>query len=115
MLVLAKMDLDCHDGAIRVAADGATVTFSCGVTDKHSVTLGGNRTLALSGDSDGQTILIILKQDGTGGRTVSYWSGILWPGGTVPTLTATAGKTDVLSFLRLSAGNYLGFVVALNL
>jgi hypothetical protein len=112
---VARVNMDSHDGAVRAATDGATVTFDCGKADKHSVTLGGNRTLALTGDTDGQVSLIILKQDATGGRTVSYWSGILWPGGTVPTLTTTAGKYDVFSFVRLSSGVYLGFTVGLNL
>jgi hypothetical protein len=112
---VARVNMDSHDGTIRVATDGATVTFDCGKADKHTVTLGGNRTFALTGDTDGQTILIIPKQDATGGRTGTFWSGILWPGGTVPTLTATAGKYDVFSFVRLSSGVYLGFAVGMSL
>jgi hypothetical protein len=112
---VARVNMDSHDGAVRVATDGATVTFDCGKADKHSVTLGGNRTLAVTGDTDGQTFLVILKQDATGGRTVTFWSGIKWPGGTAPTLTTTASKWDVVSFIKESTGVYLGFVVGQNL
>lgn len=41
---------------------------------------------------------VILKQDGTGGRTVTWPANVKWPGGTVPTLTATAHAVDVFEF-----------------
>jgi hypothetical protein len=112
---LAKVGMGAHDGAVLTAADGATVTFDCAKSDKHKEVLGGNRTLALSGDTDGQTILLVLQQDATGSRTVTWWTGILWPGGALPTLTTAANKRDVFSFVRESAGVYLGFVVGQNL
>jgi hypothetical protein len=107
--------IDSHYGAITTDTDGATVTFDFGLTDKHLVTLGGNRTLAISGGFDGQTMLLILKQDATGSRTVTWWSSITWPGGAAPTLSTGAGKIDVFSFLRTATGAYLGFTVGLNL
>lgn len=112
---LNQVQIDSHTGVTTADTDAATITFDCVLSDKHQVTLAGNRTLALSGDTDGQTVLIILQQDATGSRTVTWWTGILWPGGTVPTLTTTASKRDVFSFIRLSSGVYLGFVVGANL
>jgi len=100
---------------ITADTDGSTITFDASLNDKHSVTLGGNRTLAVSNDYDGQVVTLILKQDSTGTRTVTWFSGILWPGGTVPTLTTTPSKTDVFSFIRVSSGHYLGFIVGQNL
>ena len=95
--------------------DGATVTFDLNAANTHTVTLGGNRTLALSNVDAGQKFIIRLVQDGTGSRTVTWFSTIKWPGGTTPTLTTTANKTDVFGFICTSAGNYDGFVVGLNL
>jgi hypothetical protein len=97
------------------ATDGATVTFDLSAGSVQQVVLGGNRTLAVSNDATRPSFLLILQQDATGSRTVTWWSGILWPGGTVPTLTTTASKRDVFSFRRLSTGIYLGFVVGQNL
>jgi hypothetical protein len=111
---LAPVQLDSHSGVITADADAATVTFDLNLSDKHQIVLGGNRTLALANDDDGQTFLIVTQQDATGGRVPVWWAGILWPGGTVPTLTATANKRDVFSFLRLSAGVYLGWLVGAN-
>jgi hypothetical protein len=101
-------------GDLTTATDGATVTFNLATSRRQIVTLGGSRTLALSNDADGMAFTVILKQDGTGSRTVTWWSGIKWPGGTVPTLTTTAGKYDVFAFVRIASGEYLGFAGSLN-
>ncbi len=103
-----------HYGDLTTDSDGATITFDMEVTDKHMVTLGGNRTLAVSNVHVGQVFMIILKQDGTGSRTVTWFSGVSWPGGSTPTLTTTSNKKDVFNFLCISAGSYLGFTTGLN-
>jgi hypothetical protein len=100
---------------IESNTDGATVTFDLDVSNTHTVTLGGNRTLALSNADVGQKFIIRLVQDGTGSRTVTWFSTIKWPGGVTPTLTTTANKTDVFGFICTSANNYDGFVVGYNL
>jgi len=97
-----------------VATDGATVTFNLLLSDVHAVTLGGNRTLALSNAHAGQRFMVTLKQDATGSRTVTWWSGISWPGGTVPTLTTTANKSDVFEFLCTGTNTYIGRVWGQN-
>jgi hypothetical protein len=99
---------------ITTDSDGATVTFDLS-TSLHQVTLGGNRTLALSNETVGQTFVIRLIQDGTGSRTVTWFTTIKWAGGSAPTLTTTAAKTDVFGFICTSAGNYDGFVIGTNL
>ena len=51
--------------------------------------------------------MLVIKQDGTGSRQLSYSnqaSGLgsgtwKWPAGTAPTLTTTASKIDVLTFI----------------
>lgn len=95
--------------------DGSTITFDLNSSNTHSVTLGGNRTLALSNASVGQKFIIRLTQDGSGSRTVTFFSTIKWAGGVAPTLTTTANKTDVFGFICTSAGNFDGFVIGYNL
>ncbi len=96
-------------------SDGATITFDLSITPKHGVTLGGNRTLAISNATVGQIFLIRLLQDGTGSRTVTWFTTIKWAGGAAPTLTTTANKADEFIFMVTSAGNYDGFVVGQNI
>lgn len=77
--------------------------------------VGTNRTLALSNITVGQAFVIRLVQSGTGSKTVTWFTSIKWPGGTAPTLTTTASKTDVFGFIITSSGNYDGFIIGLNL
>ena len=93
--------------------DGATVTFDLSAGNKQRVTLGGNRTLALSNVLAGHVFVLSLIQGATGSRTVTFFTTIKWAGGTAPTLTTTATKADVFGFIQTSAGNYYGFVVGL--
>ena len=97
------------------ATDWATVTFDLATNNKHQVTIAGNRTLALSNTTNIPAFMINIKQDATGSRTVTWFSGITWAGGSAPTLTTTANKTDSFGFQQISAGVYLGFVIAQNI
>jgi hypothetical protein len=103
-----------RSGPIQSNTDAGTVTFDLNASDRHTLTLGGNRTLAVTNDAVGQQFTVLLKQDGTGSRTVTWWSGIKWPGGVVPTLTTTANKEDVFSFLKTATGVYYGFLAGAN-
>ena len=100
---------------IKSNTDGATVTFDMDVSNLHTVTLAGNRTLAVSNVDGGQRFIIRLVQDNTGTRTVTWWSGINWPGGLEPSLTNTANAVDVFGFIATAGGNYDGFVIGYDL
>lgn len=61
----------------------------------------------------GKQFTLLLKQDGTGTRLATWPASARWSGGTAPTLTTTAAKTDLVSFL--ADGTYwLGAVAGLN-
>lgn len=96
-------------------SDAATITFNMDAGNIHTVTLGGNRTLALSNVDVGQCFIIRLVQDATGSRTVTWWTDINWQDNTAPTLTTTASRTDVFGFLCSSSGNYDGFIIGQGL
>lgn len=99
---------------LYVATDGSTVTFDFDANGTlQIVTLGGNRTLAFTITAN-KTFSITLKQDATGSRTVTWPTGISWAGGTAPTLTPTAAKSDTFVFIRTGSGAYLGFVAGQN-
>lgn len=100
---------------ITAGTDGSTITFDLSLGNVHTVTLGGNRTLALSNGSTGQAFVIRLLQDGTGSRTVTWFSTIKWPGGVTPTLTTTASKADMFGFITTGTNTYDGFIVGQNL
>lgn len=85
--------------------DGATITLDFSTFINAKVTLGGNRTLAISNAKNGQGGLIEVLQDGTGSRTLSYTAGsFVFASGSAPTLTTTASAKDLLAYQVLSDG-----------
>ena len=113
---LIKPTINGSIPAITAATDGATITFDLSASNIQTVTLGGNRTLALSNVSTGQVFMLELTQDGTGSRTVTWFSTIKWAsGGTAPTLTTTANKKDTFGFRCTGSGTYDGYVVGSNI
>ena len=108
-----KLKVKASYADIVADSDGATITFDLNAGNVHAVTLGGNRTLALSNATPGQKFCVRLKQDGTGSRTVTWWSTISWAGGSAPTLTTTANKADLIGFLCTGSGTYDGFVLGM--
>jgi hypothetical protein len=74
----------------------------------------GNITIALSNDTNSQIFTVAITQDGTGSRTVTWFSTIKWSGGSAPILTTTASKRDVFIFIRTGSGTYDGFIVGQN-
>ncbi len=101
--------------SVTTDTDGATITFDKNAWDFHRVVLGGNRTLALSNMAAGDKIVLDIIQDGTGTRTVTWFTTIKWVGWTVPTLTTTINKIDTFGFICTSAGNYQGYIIGQNL
>jgi hypothetical protein len=73
-----------------------TVTFNWNDGNIQTVTLTGNCTFAFSNPQSGASYQIIITQDGTGGRTIT-WPTIHWEGRTVPTLTGTLNSKDIVT------------------
>lgn len=78
--------------------DGATIPLDWNLSNVQSVTLAGNRIFTFINPKSGGRYLIFLKQDTTGSRTVT-WPTIIWRGGTAPTLTTAANKTDLITLV----------------
>lgn len=101
--------------ASSTPAGGATDTLDLDTANIFKVTMpAGNITLAISNETVGQCFMIELTQDGTGSRTVTWFSTIKWAGGSAPTLTTTGGKRDTLGFRVTGTDTYDGFIVGQN-
>lgn len=78
---------------------GATMTVDLAQGNVHKITLTGNITsLTISNAQAGGEYTLVLVQDGTGSRTITWPGTVLWAGGSAPTLSG-ASKTDVLTFV----------------
>ena len=79
--------------------DQATITWDASTQDVAKVTLAGNRTLgSASSGTTGQFISLLIIQDGTGSRTLTWNAAYEFASDTAPTLTTTASKGDVFVF-----------------
>lgn len=76
------------------------------------ITLTGNATITMPTATSGKSFVMLLKQDGTGSRTVT-WSTVKWAAGTAPTITSTASRLDLLSFFA-DGTNWYGAVISQN-
>ena len=68
------------------------------------LTLTGNCTFTFPTATAGKGFTMLLKQDGTGSRTVTWPSSVKWPASTAPTITSTASKGD--KFVFIGDGTY---------
>lgn len=74
-----------------------TIDWSAGRT-QHCV-LTGNVTFTFSGGQSGASYKVILKQDGTGSRTVTWPASVRWGSMGTPYLTPVPSKTDYVGFV----------------
>ena len=82
-------------------SDGSTIAWNVINSPVAKVTLGGNRTFSAPSGStpaSGQFVSLLLIQDGTGGRTITWNAVYEFALDTAPTLTATANLGDIFTF-----------------
>ena len=94
------------------ATPTSTITLDLANGTVQIITLGGNVTVTMPTATSGKSFVMMLKQDGTGSRTVT-WSTVKWAGGTAPTITSTASRLDLLSFFA-DGTNWYGAVISQN-
>ena len=90
---------------INALTSSASISVDATTAPVHTVTLAHAATFAISNMVAGQSIMIIITQDGTGSRTGSFTS-VKFPGG-APTLSTGGGDIDVISVFY-DGTNYLG-------
>ena len=98
-----EMDAGAHSIGFTLhtaTGDGATlINWTAG--NKHKFTFGAqNETITFTNPTNPCAVQMIIVQDGTGSRTIT-WSGmtIKWYGGSAPTLSTAASSEDIISFI----------------
>ena len=107
-IVVARRD---GGTALNATTSGAT-NIDARTGAAFQCTLTGGATLTPTNVADGQRVTVLVKQDGTGGRTLA-WSGVTWPGGVTPSQTSTANKADLYELVSIN-GTIYGRQVATN-
>jgi len=85
-------------GSIVTLTDEATIAVDASNGNNFRVVLGGSRTLGNPTNAvGGWTFNILIKQDGTGSRELSYGNKYAFVDGEEPTLSEGANEIDILS------------------
>lgn len=92
-----------------VAATGSTETLPA-TANVHDLTLTADCTLTLPTLTTGKacSITVILRQDGTGSRLVTWPGSVSWVTGSAPTLKTAASAVDVVTLFTLDGGTSWG-------
>lgn len=112
-----QIDLAPYGGAVKLksydeyinantATTGAT-TLDISSGNFFNLTLTGNTTFTYTNAPTGRMVsfTIAVKQDATGGRTITWPSGTKWPGGVAPPATTAANAIDIWSVMTYDGGS----------
>lgn len=99
---------------VGLGSTSGTVTLNFTQGNSFSLTLTGNTTLANpTGVTTGQSGVILIQEDGTGGYAVAWGSSWDFASSTAPTLTTTASALNALPyFARSTTSIVVGSVIA---
>jgi hypothetical protein len=90
-------------GSIQTIPDVTVATL-------HDLTLtAATCTLTFPATTIGKSFSLVLRQDATGGRTVTWPTGVKWSSGAAFVPSPMPNAVDVLSFLSATAGTWFGF------
>ncbi|NTW31033.1 MAG: LamG domain-containing protein [Bacteroidetes bacterium] len=101
------------------SADGTFTTVTPATVNWNNsnvqeITLDANRSFSFTNGKSGGLYTLIIKQDGTGGWTVTWSSNIKWAGGITPILSTTANAVDLIRFV-FDGTNFLGNGITLDI
>ena len=103
--------------AIGVTGSAETIDITSG--NVVTATLDDNCTFTFSNPSatgKACSFTLILTQDGTGNRTVTWPGSVQWAASTAPTLSTGGDDVDIFAFITVDAGTtWFGFTGGLNM
>ena len=95
--------LERYREKINSLTSSSTITVDCGLAPVHKVTLATNTGFNIANLGTGQSVTIIITQDGTGSRTASFGTdgsaAVKFAGGT-PALSTAASAIDIVTIFN---------------
>ncbi len=112
--VLQRPELKDYAETRISANSGAAYTINLETGNIFEITLTGNCLFTFANPPSagkGGSFTLILKQDGTGGRAVTWPGAVDWAGGIAPNLTMAANAVDIVTFVTTDGGvTWWGFL-----
>jgi hypothetical protein len=94
-----------NETAHVVSATGATETINLANGNHQDFTLDASCTFTMPAPGRGKSFTAFVRQDGTGNRVPTF-TGVEWPGGTVPEWSTDANAVDIVAFVSDAATWY---------
>ena len=85
------------EGVVAIGNSSTTQTLSLANGTFQTVTLTANCTFTMPTVTAGKSFMLVLKT-GAGNLTATF-TGVLFPSNTAPTITTTASRTDIITFV----------------
>jgi hypothetical protein len=100
------------EAVVTLGSVGNSATIDWSVGDVQTLTLTSNCSLSFSNppsSGKSQSLTLVVSQDSTGGRLLSYPASVRWSYAQAPVLTTNPTYRDVISFITYDGGStYLG-------
>lgn len=84
--------------AVGTVGASSTLALTNGTVLTATLTASTPCTFTMPTATAGKSFILILTQ-ASSGMTTATFTGVKWPGGTAPTITATASAVDIISFV----------------
>jgi hypothetical protein len=85
--------------AIGTVTTASTLSLATGTVQTATLTASTACTFTMPTATAGKSFIMLLKQAATTGNGTATFTGVKWPTAGAPTITATAGKMDILTFV----------------
>jgi hypothetical protein len=94
---------------IGTVTTSSTISLTSGTVQTATLTASTACTFTMPTATAGKSFILLLKQAATTGNGTATFTGVKWGINGTPTITATAGKMDILSFIS-DGTNWYGSV-----
>jgi len=96
--------------AIGTVTSSFTLAITSGTVLTATLTASTACTFTMPTATAGKSFVLLLKQAATTGNGTATFTGVKWPTAGAPTITATAGKMDILTFVADGTSWYGSYV-----
>jgi hypothetical protein len=87
------------ESVVAIGETGASKTISLTNGTVQTATLTGNCTFTMPTATAGKSFILLLRQDATGNKTATFTPNVKFNSAGAPTITATANRLDILTFV----------------
>ena len=109
-----RLSFDQPEETVVSGTTGSTYTIDVTNGSVFDLTLDADVTFSFTGGASAagaNSVTVILTQDGTGGRGVTWPGETQWSGGSEPSLSTAADATDIVTFVSPDQGTtWYGFL-----